>query len=257
MLRVYYNENNRQAAEWLRQLMGMGLIPEGIVDERSICDVRADEIRGFDQCHFFAGIGGWVEALRLAGWPANRPVWTGSCPCQPYSSAGKQRGDDDPRNLWPAFFGLIQECRPAVVFGEQVASAIGHGWIDRVQADVEGEGYACGYAVLGAHSVGATGDADPTLRGVRERLAEVHGALEDAGEWEAAEEVLDLWCELGRTSVGAPHIRQRLFWVADAECAEWRQDGLGENVPGQRDEAPDQHRRSRSPGGVADGHGER
>jgi len=175
MLSVYYNEFDRGAAEWLRELMKAGVIPEGVVDERSIADVDSADLAGYDQCHFFAGIGGWAEALRLAGGGEWRGVWTGSCPCQPYSSAGKQGGDDDPRNLWPEFRRLIAECKPAVVFGEQVASAIGHGWIDGVQADVEGEGYACGYAVLGAHSVGAKGDADPSLRWVRERLETMHG----------------------------------------------------------------------------------
>jgi len=224
MLSVYYNEFDRGAAEWLRELMKAGVIPEGVVDERSIADVDSADLAGYDQCHFFAGIGGWAEALRLAGGGEWRGVWTGSCPCQPYSSAGKGKGDGDPRNLWPEFRRLIAECGPAVVFGEQVASAIGHGWIDGVQADVEREDYACGYAVLGAHSVGAKGDADPSLRWVRERLATMCVALEDAGEWEAAAEVFDLWLELGRTVVGAPHIRQRLFWVADAAGERWDQD---------------------------------
>ena len=254
MLSVYYNEFDRGAAEWLRELMKAGVIPEGVVDERSIADVDSADLAGYDQCHFFAGIGGWAEALRLAGGGEWRGVWTGSCPCPPYSSAGKQGGDDDPRNLWPEFRRLIAECKPAVVFGEQVASAIGHGWIDGVQADVEGEGYACGYAVLGAHSVGAKGDADPSLRWVRERLETMHWALEDAGEWAAAEEVLDLWVELGRTLVGAPHIRQRLFWVADAEGA-----GLGGWVSrgaGQEWVPIDGHaRRGRAAGGVADADG--
>lgn len=165
----WYNENDPKAAAWLRELIKDGHIAPGIVDERPIQEVRADDLREFMQCHFFAGIGGWSYALRLAGWPDDQPVWTGSCPCQPFSSAGKQLGDKDERHLWPVFFYLIRECRPVTVFGEQVASAIGKGWIDGVSADLESEGYACGAAVLGAHSV------------------------------------------------GAPHIRQRLYWVADSQ----------------------------------------
>lgn len=151
----YYNEFDPAAAAWLRELIGAGLIPKGEVDERSIADVRANELRGYTQCHFFAGIGGWSLALQLAGWPADRPVWTGSCPCQAFSTAGKQRGFDDERDLWPVFANLIAECKPEYVFGEQVENAIRHGWLDRVCADMEGEGYAVGAAVLGAHSVGA------------------------------------------------------------------------------------------------------
>lgn len=151
----YYNEFDPQAAAWLRSLIAAGHIPDGDVDERSIEDVRPDDLRGYTQCHFFAGIGGWAYALDLAGWPRDLPVWTGSCPCQPFSSAGKGDGFADERHLWPAWFHLIRECRPGVVFGEQVASAIRHGWLDLVSADLEAEGYAVGGAVLGAHSVGA------------------------------------------------------------------------------------------------------
>ena len=172
---AYYNENDPFAAQWLRNLIADGHIMQGEVDERSIADVRADDFRGFTRCHFFAGIGGWDYALRLAGWPDDRPVWTGSCPCQPFSVAGKREGHSDERHLWPEFYRLIAECRPATVFGEQVEGAVRHGWLDLVFGDLEREGYACGAAVLGAHSV------------------------------------------------GAPHIRQRLWWVADAneQSSQW------------------------------------
>lgn len=149
----YYNEYDRKTAAWLRELIKAGAIPDGHVDERSIADVQPSDLRGYTQCHFFAGIGGWSYALQLAGWPADRPVWTGSCPCQPFSTAGKGLAQADKRHLWPVFFDLIRKCRPEHVFGEQVASAIGHGWLDGVSADLEAEGYACGATVLGAHSV--------------------------------------------------------------------------------------------------------
>jgi len=151
----YYNEFDPFAAAWLRNLIAAGLIPAGDVDTRSITEVKPDDIRKYTQCHFFAGIGGWSEALRLAGWPADRPVWTGSCPCQPFSSAGAQKGKTDERHLWPIWFNLIRECRPATIFGEQVSSAIAHGWLDDVYQGLEAEGYAVGSAVLPACSVGA------------------------------------------------------------------------------------------------------
>ena len=84
----YYNEFDPYAAQWLRNLIDAGHIPKGEVDSRSIKDVKASDLTGFVQCHFFAGLGGWSHALRLAGWPEDRPVWTGSCPCQPFSAAG-------------------------------------------------------------------------------------------------------------------------------------------------------------------------
>ena len=169
-----YNENDPFAAAWLRNLAE--LIAPGVVDERSIADLRPGDLADYKQAHFFAGIGGWSYALRLAGWPDDRPVWTGSCPCQPFSSAGKGEGFADPRHLWPAWFRLIRECRPPVVFGEQVASPAGLAWFDHVSTDLEAEGYAIGAADLGA------------------------------------------------ASVGAPHIRQRLFFVADRISAGTRRD---------------------------------
>lgn len=122
---AYYNENDPFAAEWLRNLIAADLIAPGDVDERSIADVKASEVMGYDQCHFFAGIGGWSCALRLAGWPDDRPVWTGSCPCQPFSAAGKKLGEKDERHLWPTFRELISEHKPPAIFGEQVASRAG------------------------------------------------------------------------------------------------------------------------------------
>lgn len=139
---VYYNEFDRRKAAWLRNLIEEGEIAAGIVDERSITEVQPEDLAGFDQHHFFAGIGLWSLCLRRAGWPDDRPVWTGSCPCGPFSEAGKGLGFDDPRHLWPEWFRLIRECRPNVVFGEQSANAIE--WIDLVSGDLEGVGYAIG-----------------------------------------------------------------------------------------------------------------
>lgn len=163
----YYNEFDPFAAEWLRQLIKAGVIPPGDVDERSIEDVTPNELVRYTQCHFFAGIGGWSEALRLAGVSPDTPLWTGSCPCQPFSTAGKGAGFDDERHLWPAFHYLIEQCQPERIFGEQVSSSDGRDWLALVHNDFEATGYQ-----FGAVDVCAAG-------------------------------------------IGAPHIRQRLFWVAD------------------------------------------
>lgn len=85
---VYYNELDPKKVAWLRELIKRDLIAPGDVDERSIKDVRSDDLRGYSQCHFFAGIGVWSYSLRGAGWPDDREVWTGSCPCQGFSVAG-------------------------------------------------------------------------------------------------------------------------------------------------------------------------
>ena len=169
---AYYNEIDPFAASWLRELIQAGHIAPGDVDERSIEDVRPADLLGYTQCHFFAGIGGWSLALRLAGIPDDYPIWTGSCPCQPFSSAGAGAGFDDPRHLWPSFAWLIAQCRPAVVAGEQVASKATGPWFDLVQADLEAMGYAFGLAAFPA------------------------------------------------AGIGAPHIRDRAYWVADSDSGQ-------------------------------------
>ena len=128
---IYLNDNDAFAAEWMRNLS------LGHVDQRPIQGVTAADVEPYQRAHFFAGIGGWEYALRLARWPDAAPVWTGSCPCQPYSAAGKGLGDKDPRNLWPELRRLIDECRPPVIFGEQVASKSGRAWLAGVRADLE------------------------------------------------------------------------------------------------------------------------
>jgi DNA (cytosine-5)-methyltransferase 1 len=167
-MKVYYNEVEPFLCEWLRRLCHARLIPPGDIDCRDIAEVQPEDLNGYDQCHFFSGIGLWTDALQRAGWPDEWPVWTGSCPCQPFSIAGKMQGTADKRHLWPEFLRLIAERRPPACFGEQVASPLGRKWLAGVRADLEGMGYACGAADL---------------------------------------------CSAG---VGAPHIRQRLHWVAYA-----------------------------------------
>lgn len=161
----YYNEWDKGAATWLRELIKAGLIPYGYVDERSITEVTPSDLEGFTQCHFFAGIGGWPLALQLAGIPASTRLWTGSPPCQPFSVAGQSLGFDDPRHLAPVFLRLIRECQPGHIFGEQVAAAIGKHWLDFVLLNLEDKGYSCGSAVLPAASVGAPHKRDRAFFG--------------------------------------------------------------------------------------------
>lgn len=173
---VYYNEIDKYCVQWLKNLIDAGHLPAGDVDDRPIQEVKGKDLEWYEQAHFFAGVGGWPYALRLAGWPENRPVWTGSCPCQPFSAAGKRRGTADARHLWPEFNRLIAERTPPTVFGEQVASKDGRLWLSGVRSDLEALGYGVGAADL---------------------------------------------CAAG---VGAPHIRQRLWWVAHrigAGLEEW------------------------------------
>lgn len=196
---VYYNENDPKTAAWLRELIKAGLIADGEVDTRSIELVQPGDVRGFVQCHFFAGIGGWSYALRLAGWPDDRHVWTGSCPCQPWSSAGAGLEADDSRDLWPAWFQLIRFCLPAIIFGEQVAGKAGRAWVDRVYDDLEACQYAVGPVDLPSCSVGAFDK--------RQRLWLVADSESERGQrlpTEARAQILDGYgsCEAGKLAYG-------------------------------------------------------
>lgn len=155
MVAAYYNEIDPYAAQWLRNLIAKGHIAPGEVDERSVEDVCPKDLKGFTQCHFFAGIGVWSYALRKAGWPDDREVWTGSCPCQPFSTAGKGAGFADERHLWPAFHHLISVCKPPIVFGEQVAGTAGAAWWALVARDLQSLDYRTGAAIIPAASAGA------------------------------------------------------------------------------------------------------
>ncbi len=183
----YYNDNDAYAAAWIRNLQEDGHLPPGRVDERSIEDVKAQDLEGYRQVHFFAGIGGWPLALRLAGWPEGRPVWTGSCPCQPFSTAGLAKGLGDERHLWPAFCRLISKRRPPIIFGEQVASKDGRYWLAGVRDDLEKLGYAVGAADL---------------------------------------------CAAG---IKAPHLRQRLYWVAYSDSGRSQQRNQEERTVSKPD----------------------
>lgn len=181
---VLFNEIEPFAAAWLRAMYG-----DAHIDTRSIADLQPADIAGFRRVHFFAGIGGWEEALRIAGWSEEREIWTGSCPCQPFSVAGKRGGTNDERHLWPEYFRLIRECRPQTAMGEQVSSADGLAWLDGVFADLEAEGYTC---------------------------------------W-----AVDT-CAAG---VSAPHIRQRLYWVAESKSPRGREQLRGGNGESEASEA--------------------
>ena len=139
-----YNEIDEYAADWLENLIARGLIAKGLVDRRSIEDVSPNDLRGFRQVHLFAGIGVWSYSARRAGISDDTPFWSASCPCQPFSAAGKGEGVDDERHLWPAAYHLIRERRPERIFGEQVASKDGLAWLDLVLSDMENEDYAIG-----------------------------------------------------------------------------------------------------------------
>ncbi len=193
---MIYNDIDPYCCAWLRNLIAAGHLPNGDVIEGDFQEINVDDIP--ETAHFFAGIGGWPYALELVGWQG--PVWTASLPCQPLSSAGKRRGHNDERHLWPAFYALVAERRPATIFGEQVSSKDGREWLAGIRADLEALGYAVGAANLCAA-----------------------GAGEKAKGRISYEDNSFVWRKI---VIGAPHIRQRLFWVAKSNGGHASTEGL-------------------------------
>jgi DNA (cytosine-5)-methyltransferase 1 len=194
---ILYNDSDRKVCAWITEIIRAGHLPEGLVDERPIEELSPDDCEGTS--HFFCGVGGWPLALALAGWPDSIPVWTGSCPCQPFSVAGKRKGTKDVRHVWPIWRELIEHCTPPIIFGEQVASKDGRAWLCGVRDDLEALGYAVGAADLCAAGAGE----------------EAEGRIVRGNQ-----------ITYERIICGAPHIRQRLYWMAYAgcECDERRRD---------------------------------
>lgn len=222
MMAVYYNDADPAVCAWLRELIAAGLLPDGEVDARSILEVEPTDLRGFTQCHFFAGIGGWPYALRLAGMAEDLSVWTGSPPCQPFSQAGQRKGQDDDRHLAPAFLRLVAACRPELVFGEQVASA----------------------AVLGP--VGGTARTAAAGAAGWAWFDALADALEAASYAVAA-------ADLPAAGIGAPHIRQRLFFGAVALQPGGLGDSLGAGSQGRIGMPVRSDQRTARPAGLAGG----
>ena len=81
-------------------------------------------------------------------------IITGGYPCQPFSVAGRKKGEEDPRHLWPEYFRLVQELQPTWVIGENVSGHIKLG-LDTVLKNLESEGYSARTFSISASSVGA------------------------------------------------------------------------------------------------------
>ena len=84
---------------------------------------------------------GDIKNARRPDFPERTDLVCGGFPCQPFSQAGKQQAQDDPRHLWPEMFRIIRELRPTWVCGENVTGLVRLG-LDEVLTDLEGEGYA-------------------------------------------------------------------------------------------------------------------
>lgn len=127
-----------------------------------------------------------IRTADFARYKGRIDVFTGGFPCQPFSTAGKQKGTEDDRYLWPAMLDAVRVVRPRWVVGENVYGIVS--WSDglvfeQVCADLEAEGYEVQPYVLPACGVGAPHQryrtwfvahrADAGIEDVRERKDEI------------------------------------------------------------------------------------
>ena len=105
-------------------------------------------------------------------------IITGGYPCQPFSVAGRKKGEEDPRHVWPEYFRLIKELRPTWVIGENVGGHIKLG-LDSVLSDLESEGYSARTFSISAASIGANHK--------RERVWILANSNSNGAKWDQSE----------------------------------------------------------------------
>ena len=112
----------------------------------------------------------------------------GGFPCQPYSVAGKRRGAEDDRNLWPEFLRIVRELRPAWVVGENVPGIVPM-YLDTVLADLEGEAYTCWTFNIPACAFDAPHRRERIfVVGYTEKLGRDEGQAEKSGGYKGSQE---------------------------------------------------------------------
>lgn len=138
-MNVLYNEIEPYCCDVLETNIARGWLPEGVVDRQDVRKLTADDL-GYQHIHLFAGIGGFPLAAKWAEWPDEWSLITGGPPCQPTSVAGAQRGEADPRYLWPEMDRLVEVRKPRFVIYENPTGTPELA-IDRVCSDLEGQEY--------------------------------------------------------------------------------------------------------------------
>jgi len=184
----------------------------------------------------FCEIDPWCRGILRKHWPDKKQfddirklkgddigtadVVVGGYPCQPYSAAGRRKGFDDDRDLWPEMHRIINELRPTWVIGENVAGHVSLG-LDRTIADLERSGYSSRAFVIPASAVGAPHRRDRVWIVANTSSPRSKARIPETGQWKKRDtEVSDdrgggaRWLEPDATESGGG-AEPRLGGVAD------------------------------------------
>lgn len=122
----------------------------------------------------------WDDARSFDGrpWAGLVDVVTAGFPCQPFSQAGKRRGEDDPRNMWPDTIRIIREVRPRFAFLENVPGLLSSGYYGTILSELAESGYDARWRVLSAAELGAPHKRDRVWIVAHATCAEAHSECE-------------------------------------------------------------------------------
>lgn len=173
-----------------------------------------------------------IRTTDFTVWRGRIDVLTGGFPCQPFSVAGKRKGTDDDRYLWPEMLRAIREIRPRWVVGENVRGFVN--WsegmvLDTVFADLEALCYEVQPFILSACAVGAPHRRDRVWIVAHARRDGGSAETErqpgaNAEDHEQPESLLGDGSFAHRADAGAEGLRERQEQAdehgaaADAEC---------------------------------------
>lgn len=171
---------------------GGGILGGLLIGQRCVCAVewiqyRQDVLRARQRGGFLPEfpIFGDVRQFDGTKWRGRVDIISGGFPCQPFSAAGKRRGEDDSRNMWPDTIRVIREVRPGIVFLENVPALLAHWYFGRILGDLAESGYDAVWDCISASSVGAPHQRDrlwilATRRGVPDPFRR---EVRELGEW--------------------------------------------------------------------------
>lgn len=141
------------ASKYLLKWKTIGMVEYETYPQKVLQQRQKDKL--LDKCPIFGDIRKFIDQGYAESYKGMVDVITGGFPCQPFSVAGKQRGDADERNMWDAMCKVIEIIQPRYVLAENVPGLISCGYIGTVLKDISQIGYNARWQTLSAKAVNA------------------------------------------------------------------------------------------------------